>query len=102
MTTEKYIGKRPVSERTAKFEEGLFTPKMYLKYLICDLSAIVFLYISSNKNALFFLHAALLVLNIPQISELHNTITFVICKLVYLFIVFGEHGRYIGNINHLW
>ena len=21
-----------------------------------------------------------------------------ICKLVYLFIVFGEHGRYIGNI----
>ena len=25
-----------------------------------------------------------------------------ICKLVYLFIVFGEHGRYIGNINHLW
>ena len=25
-----------------------------------------------------------------------------ICKLVYLFIVFGEHGRYIGNINHPW
>ena len=25
-----------------------------------------------------------------------------ICKLVYLFIVFGEHGRYIGNKNHLW
>ena len=25
-----------------------------------------------------------------------------ICKLVYLFNVFGEHGRYIGNINHLW
>ena len=25
-----------------------------------------------------------------------------ICKLVYLFIVFGEHGGYIGNINHLW
>ena len=24
------------------------------------------------------------------------------CNLVYLFIVFGEHGRYIGNINHLW
>ena len=24
-----------------------------------------------------------------------------ICKLVYLFNVFGEHGRYIGNINHL-
>ena len=23
------------------------------------------------------------------------------CKLVYLFIVFGENGRYIGNINHL-
>ena len=25
-----------------------------------------------------------------------------ICKLVYLFIVFREHGRYIDNINHLW
>ena len=25
-----------------------------------------------------------------------------LCKLVYLSIVFGEHGRYIGNINHLW
>ena len=25
-----------------------------------------------------------------------------ICKLVYMFNVFGEHGRYIGNINHLW
>ena len=25
-----------------------------------------------------------------------------ICQLVYLFIVFGERGRYIGNINHLW
>ena len=25
-----------------------------------------------------------------------------ICKLVYLFIVFGEYDRYIGNINHLW
>ena len=23
-----------------------------------------------------------------------------ICKLVYLFIVVGEHGRCIGNINH--
>ena len=23
-------------------------------------------------------------------------------QISYLFIVFGEHGRYIGNINHLW
>ena len=23
------------------------------------------------------------------------------CKLVYLLTVFGENGRYIGNINHL-
>ena len=31
-----------------------------------------------------------------------NVCEALICKLVYLFIVFGEHGRYIGNINHLW
>ena len=31
-----------------------------------------------------------------------NVYETLICKLVYLFIVFGEHGRYIGNINHLW
>ena len=31
-----------------------------------------------------------------------NVCETLICKLVYLFIVFGEHGRYIGNINHLW
>ena len=37
---EKYIGKRPVSERTSKFEECLFAPKIYFKNLICDLSAI--------------------------------------------------------------
>ena len=32
--TEKYMGKRPVSERTARFEECLLTPKTYFKYLI--------------------------------------------------------------------
>ena len=31
-----------------------------------------------------------------------NVCETLICKLVYLFIMFGEHGRYIGNINHLW
>ena len=31
-----------------------------------------------------------------------NVCETLICKLVYLFIVFSEHGRYIGNINHLW
>ena len=31
-----------------------------------------------------------------------NVFEALICYLVYLFIVFGEHGRYIGNINHLW
>ena len=33
-----------------------------------------------------------------------NVCEALICKLVYLFIGFGEHGRYIGkgNINHLW
>ena len=31
-----------------------------------------------------------------------NVCEALICKLAYLFIVFGEHGRYIGNINHLW
>ena len=31
-----------------------------------------------------------------------NVCETLICKLVYLFNVFGEHGRYIGNINHLW
>ena len=29
-----------------------------------------------------------------------SNVTFV--KRVYLFNVFGEHGRYIGNINHHW
>ena len=28
-----------------------------------------------------------------------NVCDTLICKLVYLF---GKHGRYIGNINHLW
>ena len=36
------------------------------------------------------------------LSYLCNVCETLICKLVYLFIVFGEHGRYIGNINHLW
>ena len=31
-----------------------------------------------------------------------NICEMLICKLVHLFIVFGEYGRYIGNINHLW
>ena len=31
-----------------------------------------------------------------------NVCEMLICKLVYLFSVFGEHGRYICNINHLW
>ena len=31
-----------------------------------------------------------------------NVCEALICKSVYLFTVFGEHGRYIGNINHLW
>ena len=31
-----------VSERTAKFEVYLFTHKIYFKYFICDLSAILF------------------------------------------------------------
>ena len=31
-----------------------------------------------------------------------NVYEMLICKLVYLFNVFGEHGRYISNINHLW
>ena len=31
-----------------------------------------------------------------------NVCETLICKLVYLFIVFGEHNRYIDNINHLW
>ena len=75
MTTEKYIG-TTVSERTAKFEERLFTPKMYFKCLNCDLSAIVLVYISSNKNALFFLHAAQLVLNIHQNFEFQNQIQY--------------------------
>ena len=35
-------------------------------------------------------------------GESCNVCEALICKLVYLFIVFGEHGRYIGNINHLW
>ena len=30
-----------------------------------------------------------------------NVCETLICKLVYMFSVFGEHGRYIGNINHL-
>ena len=35
-------------------------------------------------------------------GEINNVCETLICKLVYLFIVFGEHGRYIGNINHFW
>ena len=50
-------------------------------------------------------------LNKPSDCRLHvaavltcycNVCETLICKLVYLFIVFGEHGSYIGNINHLW
>ena len=39
---------------------------------------------------------------IDKISNSCNVGETLICKLVYLFNVFGEHGRYIGNINHLW
>ena len=35
-------------------------------------------------------------------KTLCNTCEALMCKLVYLFIVFGERGWYIGNINHLW
>ena len=28
--------------------------------------------------------------------------TFKVCKLAHLFMVFGEHDGYIGNMNHLW
>ena len=35
-------------------------------------------------------------------GKLCNVCEALICKLVYLFPVFGKHGRYIGNINHLW
>ena len=43
----------------------------------------------------------------PQAEEIiaeeqYNVCETLICKLVYLFIVFGEQGRYIGKINHLW
>ena len=31
-----------------------------------------------------------------------NVCETLICKLVYLFNVFDEHGKYIGNMNHLW
>ena len=31
-----------------------------------------------------------------------NVCEMLLCKLVYMFIVFGKHGRYIGNINQLW
>ena len=42
MLTEKCIGSRPVSDKTAKFEEYLFTPKVYFKKLTCDLPAKLF------------------------------------------------------------
>ena len=38
----------------------------------------------------------------PVAAWICNVCETLICKLVYLFIVIGEHGRYIGNINHLW
>ena len=37
-----------------------------------------------------------------QRGRLCNVCEMLICKLIYLFLVFGDHGRYIGNINHLW
>ena len=37
-----------------------------------------------------------------EVESYCNVCEALICKLVYLFIVIGEHGRYIGNINHLW
>ena len=47
---DKSIGSQPVSEYTAKFEEYLFTPKIYFKKLTCDLSAKLFLYMSWNRK----------------------------------------------------
>ena len=38
----------------------------------------------------------------PVVQSICNVCETLICKLVYLIIVFGEHGRYIGNINHIW
>ena len=38
----------------------------------------------------------------PSLCGECNVCEALICKLFCLFIVFGEHGRYIGNINHLW
>ena len=71
----KCIGKRPVSDRTAEFEEYLFTPKMYFKYLIWDLSATLLLHISSDENALSFLQATQLifVLKTTHISAPYKT-----------------------------
>lgn len=56
----RYIGKWPVSERTDKFEEYLFSLKMYIKYLIWDLP-VSFLYISlnENKNSLYVLKSTM-------------------------------------------
>ena len=73
---EKYIGNRPVSERTARFEVFLFTPKIYFKYFKWNLSAILYLYISSNIKQPVFLHAPLFVLKVPQISDPYSTIGF--------------------------
>ena len=67
--TEKYIGSRSVSDTTAKFEEYLFTPKIYFRKLTCDLSVILILYINGNNKFSSFLQAFMLVLKTPQISE---------------------------------
>ena len=86
MITEKCIGSRPVFDKTAKFEEYLFTPKVYFKKLTCDLSAKLFLYIDGNKKVSSFFQAFELVLKTSQISDPYNKIGLIKwsykCKLV--------------------
>ena len=86
MIAEKCIGSRPVSDKTAKFEEYLFTPLVHFKKLTCDLSAKLFLYIGGNKKVSSFLQAFELVLKTPQILDPYNKIGLIKwsykCKLV--------------------
>ena len=75
---EKYIGKRPVLDRSAKLEEYLFNPKMYFKYLVCDFSAILLFYMFSYENVLSVLQAALFVLKHSHISDPYTTMDLII------------------------
>ena len=60
--------------------------------------------VSYTVNNMLYLHESQLRFGgyLGPISCYCNVCETLICKLVYLFIVFGEYGRYIGNINHLW